>query len=205
MKGRTVSSGVSGALGLCCGGWRGVETTIPRPRRRAAWGEEVRWSKIIFSLAVFFVGCRVAASGVLLDWFFAQLCSCGLGSSAVVNSDEDRIVFVCVTSQIRLHAGSSLLETVAHLAEATSAFMQSPPKGCCRATLGNLGEPQRNQASTANKAGGPVIVAQTSLQSYLKGSLGVLFCVELKRQPAPEPAPDLNKPLARMPSELINN
>jgi hypothetical protein len=52
------------------------------------------------------------------------------GTSAFIDRNEDGIVLVCVTSQKCLHGRSSSLETVAQLAGATSAFMQSPPAGC---------------------------------------------------------------------------
>jgi hypothetical protein len=49
---------------------------------------------------------------------------CGL--AAFVDCDEDRVMLVGVTSEIDVC--SSLRENVTHLAEATSAFMQSPAK-----------------------------------------------------------------------------
>ena len=51
------------------------------------------------------------------------------GFAPFVDRDEDRVVLVGVTSEKRLHESSSLMENLTHLAEATSAFMQSPPKG----------------------------------------------------------------------------
>jgi len=63
-------------------------------------------------------------------------------------------MLVGVTSEIGLHVCSSWRENVTHLAEATSAFMQSPQNGCWKLLSGKLLKLAANRKSQQKRYSG---------------------------------------------------